>query len=178
MNTTRNLTITGIGIALFVVLSMALRVPVFDNYYLCLGYIAMAVYLYSFRVWQGTVVGTVGVILYCVLISGLRGMPGWVIGNLVIGIILGICFKITQAVSNCGKKIAATILEVFSIIMTTAFGILFVKSVVEVVLYAQPLFVRMGKNMSAFIADVIVLILALPICKILDPLIHKRLNLS
>ena len=30
----------------------------------------------------------VGVILYCLLTSGLRGMPGWAAGNVVIGVIL------------------------------------------------------------------------------------------
>ena len=38
---------TGICTALFVVLTMCLQVPVFENYYLCLGYVIMAVCLYS-----------------------------------------------------------------------------------------------------------------------------------
>ena len=38
--------INGIGIALFVVMTLCLQVPVFENYYLCLGYVAMAFYTY------------------------------------------------------------------------------------------------------------------------------------
>ena len=34
--------------ALFVALSLCLQAPVFENYYLCLGYAVMAVYCYSF----------------------------------------------------------------------------------------------------------------------------------
>ena len=34
---TRDITFIAAGIALFVALSMCLRVPVFENYYLCLG---------------------------------------------------------------------------------------------------------------------------------------------
>lgn len=73
----KNIAITGIGIALFVVLSLCLQVPVFENYYLCLGYIAMIVYLYSVGTVSGTIVGVFGTILYCLLINGLRGMYAW-----------------------------------------------------------------------------------------------------
>ena len=52
--TTQRITLLAIGTALFVALSMCLQVPVFENYYLCLGYVVMAVYSYSF----GTVSGT------------------------------------------------------------------------------------------------------------------------
>ena len=88
--------ITAISTALFVVLTMCLQVPVFENYYLCLGYIIMAVCLYSFGIISGTFVGVIGVVLYCLLTSGLRGMPGWAIGNLVIGITVGLTFKFTK----------------------------------------------------------------------------------
>ena len=42
----RKTVLTGIGIALFTVLTLCLQVPVFQNYYLCLGYVAMAAYCY------------------------------------------------------------------------------------------------------------------------------------
>ena len=73
---TKKISLLAVGIALFVVLSLCLQVPVFENYYLCLGYVVMAVYSYSFGTLSGTVVGFAGVILYCLVISGLRGMPG------------------------------------------------------------------------------------------------------
>ena len=82
----KRLTATAIGVALFVVLALCVQVPVFQNYYLCLGYVAMAVYCYSFGAVSGTVVGALGVVLYCLLTSGLRGMPGWAMGNVVIGV--------------------------------------------------------------------------------------------
>ena len=50
----RKLCVTAMGVALFVVLSMCLQVPVFDNYYLCLGYVVMTVYCYSFGAGMGT----------------------------------------------------------------------------------------------------------------------------
>ena len=65
----RRICIVGMGIALFVVLSLCLQVPVFENYYLCLGYVAMAVYCYSVGTAEGTLVGVLGVILYCLVIK-------------------------------------------------------------------------------------------------------------
>ena len=42
--TTRKLCVTAMGVALFVVLALCLQVPVFENYYLCLGYVVMTVF--------------------------------------------------------------------------------------------------------------------------------------
>ena len=52
----RWITRMALGVALFVVLSLCLQVPVFENYYLCLGYVAVAVYCYSFGPVSGTIV--------------------------------------------------------------------------------------------------------------------------
>lgn len=162
---TKDITLTGMGIALFVALSMCLRVPVFDNYYLCLGYIVMAVYSYSCGIVKGTIVGTVGTILYCILINGLRGMPGWALGNIVIGIVVGFTFKVSK---NMKSIFLRDMLCIVSIVVSSLLAILGVKSGVECLLYSQPFLVRVISNMYAFIADIIVLCMSIPICKILD----------
>ena len=162
---TKKLALMAVGIALFVVLSLCLQVPVFENYYLCLGYVAMAVYCYSFGTLAGTVVGFFGVILYCVVISGLRGMPGWALGNIVIGAALGLCFKRTKPMKN---RTLASAVEIAVIAASVALGILVVKSETESLLYTQPFLVRVAKNSYAFAADVFTLIVSLPICRILD----------
>ena len=100
----RRITVLAVGIALFAALSLCLQVPVFENYYLCLGYAVMAVYCWSFGAVSGAVVGTLGVVLYCLLISGLRGMPGWALGNAVIGILLGLTFRRTKTGKNTVLK--------------------------------------------------------------------------
>ena len=158
---TRMIAVTGLGIALFVVLSLCLRVPVFENYYLCLGYFAMAVYCDQEGPLSGTIVGAAGVILYCVLINGLRGMPGWAAGNVVIGLALGYWFRFLR-----GKKQTPVwiVLTAIVIVAAVAAGILGVKSLVEHFLYAQPFLVRAGKNFYAFVADVVVLWAAIPLC--------------
>ena len=171
MNTSiKNITINGIGIALFVALSLCLQVPIFENYYLCLGYIVMAVYCYSIGIISGTIVGTLGTILYCALIGGLRGMPGWAIGNIAIGAIIGVTFLMTRKIKSL---LLSNGIEIFGIVVASAIGILGIKSLVEVILYAQPFVVRVASNMTAFIADIVVLIASLPICKLLNTQIMK-----
>ena len=172
-NSIKRITINGIGVALFVVLSLCLQVPVFENYYLCLGYVVMAVYCYSAGILSGTFVGTAGVILYCIIINGLRGMPGWSIGNIAIGLMIGTAFLLARKVRQTALSMG---IIVVGIVLACAVGILGIKSLTEVILYTQPFMVRVVSNMSAFIADVVVLILAIPICKILDPYIKKLSN--
>ena len=163
--TTQRIALLAVGIALFVALSMCLQVPVFENYYLCLGYVVMAVYCYSFGTWSGTVVGTLGVVLYCLVINGLRGMPGWALGNIVIGIGLGLTFRGTGRLKSPALR---TALHIAAITAAVAAGILSVKSLTESLLYAQPFPVRVGKNVYAFVADIVVLIVSLPVCAAMD----------
>ena len=167
----KKLCLTAIGIALFPALSVCLQVPVFENYYLCLGYAAMAVWLYCFGTLSGTLVGCLGVVIYCLIISGMRGMPGWALGNVVIGLILGPVFAF-------GKKIqqpaARTALFLAAIAVSCALGILVVKSLTECLLYEQPFALRAGKNVYAFVADLVMLAVCLPLCLILHPIAKKR----
>lgn len=164
---------TALGIALFVVLALCLQVPVFENYYLCLGYIAIAVYCYSFGTVSGTTVGVFGVVLYCLLISGLRGMPGWALGNVAIGFGLGLTFELTKNMKN---RVVKYLLWVFAVIFSTAIGILGLKSLVDSVIKSQPFLARVAMNLYAFVADVAVLIIALPICELLDRPAQKLLK--
>ena len=165
--TIKNISITGIGIALFVVLSLCLQVPIFENYYLCLGYVAMIIYLYSIGTISGTIVGTLGTILYCILISGLRGMPGWAVGNILIGFLVGEFFKADRNIAVKNKTLRFIGNCIF-MIAACSIGILFVKSGVEVLLYAQPFGVRFISNIYAFIADSFVMCFSVPICWKLD----------
>ena len=168
-NRTQYICVTAVGIAMFVVFSLCLQVPVFENYYLCLGYVAMVVYCYSFGAVSGTIVGVLGV-AYCLIINGLRGLPGWALGNVVIGIALGMTFKRTKTMQKTGVK---TAINAVAIILSVTVGILGVKSIAESILYLQPFLVRVGKNFYAWIADMVVLLVSLPICMTLDKTVRK-----
>ena len=167
---TKRICFTAMGVALYVVLALCLQVPVFENYYLCLGYVSMMVFCYYFGAISGITVGVLGVVLYCLLINGLRGLPGWTAGNLVIGLTVGLTCSLTKKIEN---TVLRNTIIVVAIILSTAIGILGVKSIVEVILYAQPMIVRVAKNVYAFVADVVVLMASLPICICLKRTIRK-----
>ena len=173
MSGIKRIAVIGMGIALFVVFTLCLQVPVFENYYLCLGYIVMAVYCYSVGTVEGSLVGVLGVILYCVLTSGLRGMPGWAAGNVVIGLALGSLFRLTR---HKKVSIPVTAVSVLVIAAACAIGILGVKSLVEHLLYSQPFILRAGKNIYAFWADAFVLVFSLPLCRIVDGKVREYLR--
>ena len=167
---TKKICALSMGIALFVVLSLCLQVPVFENYYLCLGYVVMAVYCYSFGPSYGTAIGFFGVILYCLLTNGLRGMPGWAAGNIFIGLFVGTTCKLTADMKNVFLR---HIIIAFSIVVSVAIAILGIKSIIECFLYSQPFVIRVANNVFAFVADVFVLIFSLPICYTIHQIIKK-----
>ncbi len=162
----KDITFIALGVALFVVLSMCLRVPVFENYYLCLGYIVMTVYIWCFKWYEGAIIGFFGVILYC-LIGGLgfNGMPGWSVGNIVIGLITGISLKYIKRVKN---KTLQVMLTACAAIAGTFVGIELIKSLIDSFVVGQPFTVRFVKNMTSFIADAFVIVASLPICVLLE----------
>ena len=158
------------GVALYVVLALCIQFPVFENYYLCLGYVAMAVYCYFFGPGAGAIVGGLGVVIYCLLTNGFRGMPGWALGNIVIGIAMGL---MCRAVKEINSKMVQQIIIALVVLLSTAVAMLGVKSGVECILYAQPFIVRVAKNVYAFVADAVILIASLPVCWMLEPTMLK-----
>ncbi len=163
---TRDITFIAIGIALFVALSMCLRVPVFENYYLCLGYIVMTVYIWCFEWYEGTIIGFLGVILYCIIGGlGVNGMPGWAVGNIAIGLIMGIALKKIKTIR--GKTLQIVITAVTAVI-ATFIGIEIIKSLIDSVVVSQPFIVRFSKNMTSFIADAFVIVISLPVCALVE----------
>ncbi len=163
---TKDITFVAMGIALFVALSMCLRVPVFENYYLCLGYIVMTVYIWCFKWYEGAVIGFLGVILYCIIGGlGFNGMPGWAVGNIAIGLIMGFCLKYVKKINN---KVLQVLLMAIVGVAATFVGIELIKSLIDSFVVAQPFVVRFAKNMSSFIADVFVIVVSLPICMLVE----------
>lgn len=172
-STAKNITVTAMGIALFVAMSLCIQVPVFENYYLCLGYVAMTAYCYIVGTISGTLVGTMGVVLYCVLTGGLNGMPGWALGNLVIGIVMGITFKYLKKLKKTWLEF---IISSIIIIIVTAFAMLIIKSSIEYLLYLEPFVFRLAKNVYAFVADAIIIIVSIPISRTLEPHVKKLIS--
>ena len=166
------ITVLGLGIALYVAVSMALQMPFFENYYLCLGYAILAVYCCWFGPAAGALVGALGCVLHCLAINGLRGMPGWALGNLFTGLVLGFVLPKTMKKENSSwPDYLLTGLIMLAVMAIAMFGI---KSFTEVLLYGQPMWARMLKNSYAFIANSFVLLASIPLMKALSAVMKKQ----
>ena len=130
----------------------------------------MTLFCYYFGPISGMTVGGLGVVLYCLLTSGLRGMPGWAVGNLVVGLFVGLTCKFTLRIK---KQWIRHIIIGISVVVSVAVAMLGIKSIVEAFLYAQPMILRIAKNFSAFVADTVVMIISLPLCVSLRKVIVK-----
>lgn len=162
----KDITFTAAGTALFAALSMCLRIPVFDNYYLCLGYAVMTVYMWCFQWYEGAAVGFFGVILYCIAGSlGFNGMPGWAVGNIAIGLIFGTAVKRIRKTEN---STARFFLAVLASAAAAFIGIGIIKSLIDSFVVSQPFSLRFIRNFPSACSDAFVIAASLPICLLVE----------
>ena len=147
MNRTKKITYLGMGIALYVVLSMTVKVPLINQIKTDFGYLAFGAFLNLFGM-AGTVVGVLG----CIIANSFVGSafpPGWVAGQLFIGLFCGYLLKKTEKI---WMKALVCIAGVF-------IGIAVIKTIIEVALFAIPFKIKVLRNLVAFVADVIPMII-------------------
>ena len=143
---TKKIAYLGIGIALYVVLGMMVKIPLISHIQTDLGYIAFGVALYMLGP-VACVVGIIGCLFESLLVTGWVPI-GWMVGQLAIGIICGIAYK---RIKSIPVNILITIAAVF-------LGVGVIKTGIECVLYDIPLLVKFPKNLIATIADIIPMI--------------------
>lgn len=149
--TIKKITYFGIGIALYVVLGLVINIPLLAGTHLQtdLGYIAFGVCCMLFG-WQAFIIGAIGCLLESLVVSG--WIPyGWILGQIAIGILCGIVYKATD------NKVAHFIVTVFSVFL----GIACIKTIVECALFSIPYAVKFPKNVIAFFADVIPMLIGM-----------------
>lgn len=165
MSKTKTITYTAIGIALYVAVSMLIKIPMIGHISLDLGYIVLAFYCMLFGPIPAAIVGASGAFLVSLIASGWIAI-GWPLGNLLIGAVCAAVYKPEKPIRNIG----ITILMVF-------IGVLGIKTAVECPLYGIPILVKIPKNLVAAIADSITMtlgaILAGKTYKRLFPIIFK-----
>lgn len=146
-NSTKKICLCGVGVALYVALSMTIKIPLFGHTSLDLGYIVFAIYCYYFGSIIGATVGTLGCMIISLLVSGWFPIE-WMLGNVAIGLIVGQF----GAKHECDLK--TRIVVVF---ISVFIGIVIIKTAVACVLYQIPLLVKIPKNLITFIMDGIVM---------------------
>lgn len=147
--TTKKITFTAVGIALYVVLSMIMKIPLISHISLDLGYLVFAIYCYHFGAWMGAIVGGFGCVLISLLTTGWFPI-GWFVGNLVIGLICGLGYH-----HSTEKK--HIIYDMILTIAAVSLGVFCIKTIIECALYGIPLVVKMPKNAIAFATDAAVM---------------------
>ncbi|MBR4471133.1 MAG: ECF transporter S component [Erysipelotrichaceae bacterium] len=149
MKKNQKIAFLSIGIALYVVLSAFVIIPIINRIKLDLGYIVFGLYLNAFGI-PATVVGVLGCILGNLLKGGSFRIA-WPIGQAFIGLSLGYLLPKTK---NIWLKILYSIISVF-------IGIAVIKTLIEVAMYQFPLGLKFSSNLVAFIADVIPFIIGI-----------------
>lgn len=150
MSKTQTICHLAFGVALYFVLGSTVKLNLIGHIQVDLGYIAFGAYLVIFGI-KGTIVGVIGCLLESLLYSG--WFPaGWILGQMFIGLFCGIAFKATRGKYKWCVYIVSTVLAVFV-------GIAVIKTISECFLYQIPLAVKIPKNLIAFIADVIPMLL-------------------
>ncbi len=131
------------GIALYVVLGMAVKIPLIGHIQTDIGYVAFGVFLSIYGA-PAVVVGVVGCLIESMIVSG------WMLGQSFIGIVMGIFLK-------RGKTIAGKqwILTMLLTAISMFFGIGIIKTFVECRLYSIPFEVKFLKNSIATVADIV-----------------------
>ncbi len=143
----RTLCSVAIGIALYVSLSMTVKIPVVGHASLDLGYIIFAIYCYYYGSIAGMVVGSVGCLFVSLLTSGWFP-PGWIVGNMIIGFIVGM-------VGESGG--ASTLRRIIVVFFAVFLGIFCAKTIIECALYSIPLAVKVPKSAVIFVMDAVVM---------------------
>ncbi len=139
----------GIGIALYVVLSAFVNIPIINRIKLDLGYIVFAIYLANFGM-SATIVGVAGCII-SELLKGGSFRIAWPLAQTFIGLTLGYLLPKTM---NTWLKILFTIIVVF-------IGIGLIKTIIEVAMYQFPLQAKLLSNCVAFLIDSISMIIGI-----------------
>ena len=147
MNRTKKITYLGMGIALYVVLSMTVKIPLINQIKTDFGYLAFGAFVNLFGV-EETIVGVLG----CIIANSFVGSafpPGWVLGQIFIGVFCGLLLKKTD---KLWLKSLITVVAVF-------IGIGVIKTAVEVWLFQIPFEVKVIRNLIAFVADAIPMVI-------------------
>lgn len=145
----------GVGIALYVAVGAVMKIPLISHIQTDLGYTVFGAYCVWFG-WKGIFVGAAGATLTSLIFSGWFPI-GWILGQCVIGLICGAVYCAVKKSPGFGKYILGGTITAVAVFI----GIAVIKTVIECNLYTIPFEVKFPKNVIAFIADTIPMIIGM-----------------
>ena len=143
MSKNRKITYMGLGIALYVVLSYTIKIPLINRIRTDPGYLVFGLFLCLFGT-PGTLVGVLGCIISNLLYSGTFPL-GWALGQTFIGLFCGYVFSRTEK----------TWLKLVWGAIAVIIGIGGIKTVVESLLFKLPFGVKLVRGLVAAVADAV-----------------------
>jgi uncharacterized membrane protein len=149
MEKTKKITLLGIGVALYVVLSMIANIPLVGHMRLDCGYIVYAVYLVFFG-YLGIPVGVIGCFIKGYISDGWIPFT-WMIGQVIIGVICSYVFR-----RNVSK-----IVRIITIFLSVFLGIAIVSSCLSALMFHLPLGLKILKGCVGALADSIAMVIGL-----------------
>ena len=151
---TKYISTVSLGIALYVVLSSFIKIPIIGHIGLDLGYIALAVYAYHFGCIPAMIVGSFGCSIVSLLFYGWFPF-GWFVANLFVGAMCGgVYHKYGQ--DKLIKNYIVTVAAVFV-------GIALIKTMIECAMFGIPVAVKLPKNLVAASIDAVTMCAGLSI---------------
>lgn len=160
-NKSKRITYLGMGVALYVVLSYTVKIPLINQIRTDFGYLVFGVFLCLYGV-EGTIVGVLGCIISNMLYSGTFPI-GWALGQLFIGLCCGILFKRTDK----------TPIRLLIACLSVLIGIGVIKTLVESFLFNLPLAAKFVRGLVASIADAIPFAAGIVLSKKIEKSIKK-----
>lgn len=157
MNKTRYICTTAIGIAIYCVLSMSMRIPLgIGHIAVDLGYMALAVYAYNVGSIPAAIVGGCSAAIMSIL-TGWFSLE-WVLANISVGLICGSFYDRSNT-----KR--ATLWNIGLTVLAVAIGMLVIKTAVSCWMWSIPVLVKLTKSIAAWVTDSIVMCVGIPIAR-------------
>ena len=145
---TKEIAYTALFTALYVVLSVLIKIPVTEHIALDLGYISLTVCAVYMGAVPAAVTGGLRAFFESAMM-GQRGVsPGWILMNLIVGYA---CGRILQKTRDKEKK--TFMLSAFFVIPLSMLAGVAVKTLVDCVLYSLPLIAKIPTGLAAWVTD-------------------------
>lgn len=161
MKKTKMICYLGVFTALYVALSMTVKIPLISHIQTDLGYIVFGAACVLFGR-KAFIVGALGCMLESLIINGMFPL-GWILGQCFIGVACGTVFMLCD--NHSKKHLQNYLICVIAIVLSIFIGITGIKTAVECALYNIPIEVKIVKNAIAASADAIPMIMGYMIGK-------------
>ncbi len=156
---TRRAVIIAVMAALYFVLSALFKIPVGGNIKLDLGYIVLMVSAVLMGAVPAALVGGIGAALESLLMSQRGISPGWILMNIIVGILCGLVLYKRRESSAKPLVIASCIIVPLSMIPAVV-----VKTLIDCAMYSLALAAKIPTAIVALAADsAVMLIMGLPL---------------